>query len=233
MNPWLFDPRPMIEWKHPLGSSRGELNGSQQLTSIPSAQPESSRFPSDTIIHYRAYRDSQSRDSKVAFLEYGPKPRMCSELVDRCWINGVPLIVWFQEPPDWEAAYWKETLSSRSIHTHDTGRLRWQPIVSWNCDNLESAIDDLADWLNRGLPVFPLPILRFEFAEGIPFEGIGETLLEIAENPLPCRFKLFALSKAHRERLSNEQWAEILEGFQESPPTVDVGNQVISLYPEK
>jgi hypothetical protein len=143
------------------------------------------------------------------------------------------LILWFQEAPSWEAPHWRETLSSRSIQILDAGRLRWQPIVSWCCESLEGATEELSDWLNEGLPFFPQPIVRFEFSEGIPFEGIGETLLELAANPLPCRFKLFALSNSHRNRLHPDQWAEILRSFQDPQPTDKASNQVIPLYPEK
>ncbi len=230
---WLFDPHPVVEWKFALGKKMDLPSSSDHLSSLAAGQPEDSRFPSDTVIHYRTFRDCEGRDSKVAFLEYGPKPKMSSKLVDTCWTNGVPLILWFQEPPSWEAPHWRETLSSRSIQTVEAGRLRWQPIVSWTCEHLDGAIEEFGEWLTKGLPFFPLPIVRYEFAEEIPFEGIGETLLELAANPLPCRFKLFAIPNQHRNRLKPEQWAEILQAFQDPPPTEHLDNQVITLYPQE
>ena len=230
---WLFDPHPMVEWKYPLAKRLELPSGPEHLSSRATAQPEDPRFPSDSVIHYRTYRDHNGRDSKVAFLEFGPKPRMSSKWVDTCWTNGVPLILWFQEPPSWEAPHWRETLSSRSIQILEEGRLRWQPIVSWTCSRVENSTQDFYDWLSLGLPLFPLPIVRYEFADELPFEGIGEVLLDLAANQLPCRFKLFALSHEHRERLGVKEWAEILNGFQDPPPTDSVESQVITLYPQE
>ena len=230
---WLFDPRPMVEWMIPKAKGVDPATHQGHLVSRPVPQPTDPRFPSDSIVHYRMYRDPCGRESKVGYLEYGPKPRLSAQLVETCWVNGVPLILWFQEAPSWDAPFWRETLSCRSIQTMDTGRLRWQPIVSWFCDRLEGATEELAEWLNQGLPFFPQPILRFEFAEEIPFEAIGETLLELAAAPLPCRFKLFALAESHRDRIHPEQWVEILKGFQDPHPNEKNLNPVIPLYPEK
>lgn len=233
MTSWLFDPRPAVEWRGHEGLPPGKPEAPQHLFSSPIPQPSHSRFPRDPTLDYRMFRDHWGRESKSAFLHFGPKPKTASLLVDQCWINGVPLFLRFDEPPSWETPYWRDTLNARSIQTAEAGRLRWQPIVSWEVGRLEGAIEELSEWLTRGLPFFPAPILRLEFSEAVPFEGIGEAILELAAHPLPCRFKLFSLADIHLNRIPANEWAEILKGFQDAPPNEKVHSQVIPLYPER
>lgn len=132
MNSWVFDARPIVEWRTPNQRTfdRFRLTECQVISKRKLGLPEE-RFPQDELVQYFVYRDWNGRLSTVAFISYSKSPGRTAQLVELCWTKGIPAILGFDVPPAPNAPFWKQILSWRTIEQPEVGRLSWRPVLTW------------------------------------------------------------------------------------------------------
>jgi len=234
MSSWLFDPRPMLEWRMAnLDSIREDPLPKQHLASVVSPRGSSARFPSDPLVRCYDYVDHNQRKYCVAYVKCGENPVRSAQLVDQCWVRGIPVILWFSEAPDRRSPFWVQILSSRSIERPAEGRLRWQPVLSWTCDRPVGFVRALSRWFRLDEPIFPPPLVRVAFAENLRTCEACDVVEGLASSAPLCRFKIFSLPFKWRKGFDVARWGKLLDSFYEDPSTCrDRQSQIIDLFPK-
>jgi hypothetical protein len=224
----------MVEWRAPnLQSARRTPLAERQLMSAPVAEMKADRFPRDPLAEYYDFLDSGLRRSVVAFVEYGANPGRSAQLVEQCWVKGIPVIVWFADVPAKDTPFFRQILGGRSIEIPEEGRLRWRPVLSWHCDKMEGFAESFSGWFRREDPLFPPPLVRIAFDDALPLVGAIGVLEDLAKRPPLCRFKLFSFSSRWRKRLDGKKCLDLLDSFCQAPlPSEGAEGKVIDLFPE-
>ena len=231
---WVFDPRPMVEWRAPsLGGARKNPLADRQLMSTPVAEVKTDRFPKDPLVGYRDFLDSNLRRSVVAFVEYGENPGRSAQLVEQCWVKGIPVVLWFADVPEKDPPFFRQVLGGRSIEMPGEGHLRLRPVLSWHCNKPEGFAESFSNWFRREDPLFPPPLVRIDFDDALPLTGAIGVLEDLSKQPPLCRFKLFSFSSRWRKRLDRNKCLDLLDSFCQAPlPSGNAEEKVIDLFPE-
>ena len=224
----------MLEWRAPEGTPPPSAPPrARNLSCHPTPSVKEERFPLDPLIRYFNYVDSGWRHSTVGFIEYGARPGRSAQLVEQCSARGIPVVVWFETPPDRNVPFLRQILGHRSIERPDDGLLRWQPVLSWKCDREEGFSAGFLKWFKGEEPIFPPPLVRIAFASNLSPAG-GELILnELRGTVLPCRFKLISLPLDWEREVEDDKWIALLDSLYPIRKEDAPGQKVIDLFPER
>lgn len=228
MIPWLFEPRPVVEWRFEE-HSKLDPPPTGHVYSFPARATRGERFPRNDLIQYREYHDFHGRHSVVAFLQCGEDAKSCANLVEECWERALPVVVWLERPPRRGWAEYREVMRPRSIESVECGRLVWRPILAWNCESERQGGAALTAWLNRQDPLFQPPIVRFAFGDAFSARAAEQILRRFHANPPPCWFKIFSLQWRGADQLRNLAWGHYLDDLARSQQDRQRRDQVIPL----
>jgi len=231
--PWIFESKPMVEWRFQGDPDSSEgLPSEGHLFAYPSKSIPSQPYPSDPLVHYVDFLDSSGKHTTLARLEFDGGSQRCAELVELFWSLGLPVILEMKSPVPVARPIWFEIFRIRAIELPESGRLGWQPLVSWTIGNdfvtLEPGLQSWLAWTNANLPP---PLLRLDFSKGAGLSPVRHALEALRETTFPYWLRLVSMDSGDRQPGQSQEWTHLLEEQTYDQTELLETKKVINLFP--